>query len=235
MHQTRQIAPTPPTPPISPTTPSAQAPTPAPYIINADALPRTAQDVQALRIRIRDLQSQLQDAASRRSNISGQLRSADPSARPGIEARMGELDSRILRIEKDITEATKLLTSAPTAAIIQDRGWPADFPRQISRELVPIFAILSVFVFAPFAITLSRLIWKRASAAPVHAAALDGATQQRLEQLQQSVDTIAIEVERISEGQRFVTRLLSERPPLGAGAAEPIRAPQKSAVPSERG
>ena len=33
----------------------------------------------------------------------------------------------------------------------------------------------------------------------------------RLEHLQQSVDAIAIEVERIAEGQRFTTRLLAER------------------------
>lgn len=34
---------------------------------------------------------------------------------------------------------------------------------------------------------------------------------QRLEQLQQSVDAIAIEVERISEAQRFTTQLLTKR------------------------
>ena len=34
----------------------------------------------------------------------------------------------------------------------------------------------------------------------------------RLEQLQQSVDAIAIEVERIAEAQRFSAKLLSERP-----------------------
>ncbi len=33
----------------------------------------------------------------------------------------------------------------------------------------------------------------------------------RLEHLQQSVDAIAIEVERIAEGQRFTTKLLAER------------------------
>ena len=33
----------------------------------------------------------------------------------------------------------------------------------------------------------------------------------RLEQLQQSVDSIAIEVERIAESQRFVTKLMAER------------------------
>jgi hypothetical protein len=35
--------------------------------------------------------------------------------------------------------------------------------------------------------------------------------EDRLEHLQQSVDAIAIEVERIAEGQRFTTKLLSER------------------------
>lgn len=33
----------------------------------------------------------------------------------------------------------------------------------------------------------------------------------RLERMEQALDTIAIEVERISEGQRFTTKLLAER------------------------
>jgi hypothetical protein len=45
----------------------------------------------------------------------------------------------------------------------------------------------------------------------------------RLERMEQAIDSIAVEVERISEGQRFTTKLLSERtaPPPGAGAAIP--------------
>ena len=39
----------------------------------------------------------------------------------------------------------------------------------------------------------------------------------RLGQLQQSVDAIAIEVERLSEGQRFTTKLLADS---GAGMAQ---------------
>ena len=35
--------------------------------------------------------------------------------------------------------------------------------------------------------------------------------EQRLEQLQQSVDAIALEVERISEAQRFIAKLEQER------------------------
>jgi hypothetical protein len=203
---------------------------PEPYVVNAGpgGLPLTGSDVQALRIRLRDLRDQLQDAAERRHNIANQLRSADPSARAGIELRMGELDSRILRIEKDISATTEAITNAPRSALLSSRtSIPGD---AIDNNIVPIVSVLSVFVLAPFSIALARLIWKRASVTAPRHAVIDQATQQRLEQLQQSVDSIAIEVERISEGQRFVTKLLN-----GPGG-DPLRiAPQRAGAPSELG
>lgn len=47
-----------------------------------------------------------------------------------------------------------------------------------------------------------------------------GDADARLDRLQQSVDAIAVEVERISEGQRFTAKLLAER------AAVPIERPR---------
>ena len=35
----------------------------------------------------------------------------------------------------------------------------------------------------------------------------------RLARMEQTLESVAAEVERVSEGQRFVTRLLAERPP----------------------
>ena len=44
----------------------------------------------------------------------------------------------------------------------------------------------------------------------------------RLERMEQSLDSIAIEVERISEGQRFTTKLLAERnTPAASGLSKP--------------
>ena len=45
----------------------------------------------------------------------------------------------------------------------------------------------------------------------------------RLERMEQAIDSIAVEVERISEGQRFTTKLLSERaaPSSGPGGSPP--------------
>lgn len=39
---------------------------------------------------------------------------------------------------------------------------------------------------------------------------IPGEVMNRLERIEQAVDAIAVEVERISEGQRFTTKLLSE-------------------------
>ena len=43
----------------------------------------------------------------------------------------------------------------------------------------------------------------------------------RLERMEQAIEAVAIEVERISEGQRFTTRLLSEGRGAAAGAIPP--------------
>ena len=43
----------------------------------------------------------------------------------------------------------------------------------------------------------------------------------RLARLEQAVEAIALETERIGEGQRYVTRLLAERAPLPASRAHP--------------
>jgi len=45
----------------------------------------------------------------------------------------------------------------------------------------------------------------------------------RLERIEQAVDSIAIEVERISEGQRFTTKLLTERSSDASRLTEPRR------------
>jgi len=81
----------------------------------------------------------------------------------------------------------------------------------LDPTLIPIVAIISTFVLFPLAIGVSRWIWKRASEPPRPRMDLD--TAMKLERMQQSIDAMAIEIERISEGQRFVTKVLSQRQP----------------------
>jgi hypothetical protein len=49
------------------------------------------------------------------------------------------------------------------------------------------------------------------------------ASDDRLARVEQAVEAIAIEIERVSEGQRYVTKLLNERAqPMIEGVAAPV-------------
>jgi hypothetical protein len=200
---------------------------PQPWVVIEADIPRTGQQVEAMRVRQSDLRRELQDAAERRNSIMGRMREAPNAALPGLEARLTEVDNRIVNIEREISRNAALMNRAPADALLagtDSRPDPAMIASRLVNDIIPIVAILSVFVFAPIAFSIARFFWRRSSA-PARVAAPDHATQQKLEHLQQAVDTIAIEIERISEGQRFVTRLLNERAlPTG-----------KDRVPVERG
>ena len=224
----------------APTPAPTSAPTPAapqapqPYIVTLPSgTPTTRDELIALEHKRSQLSDQLTSAAGRRRSLANELRSADGASRVGIEARMRVLDDRIVKLEQELDRTGDQLANVP-GNVIATSQMPEQIARSVSRDVVPIVAILSVFVLGPFAIAMARLIWKRGSAPP--RPVMDSGAQQRLDQLQQSVDTIAVEVERISESQRFVTRLLSEsQRPLAAGAApaEPIA--MKQGARSERG
>jgi hypothetical protein len=67
-----------------------------------------------------------------------------------------------------------------------------------------------------------RRIWRRERPA---IPAITGELTDRLTHLEQSIDAVAVEVERIGEGQRFMTRFFTENgipDAPGEGAAEPI-------------
>jgi hypothetical protein len=69
--------------------------------------------------------------------------------------------------------------------------------------------VFTLFVIFPLAITLARNLWKRGNR-QMTTQQISPETNQRLERLEQGVEAIAIEIERVSEGQRFVTKLLAE-------------------------
>ena len=76
--------------------------------------------------------------------------------------------------------------------------------------LVPLGFFLTTIVLGigiPLVRALARR-WERESQAPKVPAEVAA----RLERMEQSIDAMAIEMERISEGQRFVTKILAERP-----------------------
>ncbi len=81
--------------------------------------------------------------------------------------------------------------------------------------VIPLAGMSMIIVLSlgiPFVRALARR-WERESLQPK----VPPEVIARLDRIEQAVDAVAIEVERISEGQRFTTKLLSER----AGDAAP--------------
>ncbi len=168
-----------------------------------------------LRARREELSNQLISAAGRRKNLAEEVRQASGADKVGLEQRIKVLDERIVQLESDIAATGRQLTSAPAGtSVADDAGLPRAFGIFSPAQFTALSIVFTILVFFPLAISASRLMWKRAKQT-VTVPAIQGEAAQRLERLEQSVEAVAIEVERISEGQRFVTRILSASPQAG--------------------
>jgi hypothetical protein len=80
--------------------------------------------------------------------------------------------------------------------------------------LIPAFFFFTVIVLS-FGIPMMRARIRQMDRGLSHPPG-DPQLTERLQHIEQAIDAIAVEVERIAEGQRFVTRVMAERQePLG--------------------
>jgi len=212
-----------PTPPVPPSTPE-------PNLVSTEALraldgaspSAVLKGMEAQRDVLRDQLGRLQE---QRNEIARDLKAEDITTpdRDGLAARLKETDARISSLEKQIDQADLAVSKAASVpgAIIEEPPSPERSGSSEAQIVVPIVLMILLF---PFAVAHSRRIWKRGATviAPVPREVTD-----RLEQMGQTIESMAVEVERIGEGQRFLTRVMSEPAKgLGAGAAQPIPVPQ---------
>jgi hypothetical protein len=181
------------------------------------SLPKTSAEVEALQTRKQELTEELANVSARRHELSEEIRVApDGASRTGLEARLRLMDQRILQLETDIGTTSKQLSSTPAEvlAIAQSDNRPPNndgsFGEGLAAGLVPLLSLFAI-------VTLWRRFKRRrrGGIAPGREN-LIAESNQRLERLEHGMEAIAIEIERVSEGQRFVTRLLSEQAPVGA-------------------
>jgi hypothetical protein len=190
--------------------------------------PVTRREVDALLMRRSELSTQLSSAQSRRDGLTRQLaRVPDGVARTGIEQHIALLDKRILQLESDLDAVGQRLSSS-AAGLTQTADPVRIMGAQLSSGQVTGLGLgVTIFVLAPLAMAVLQRAIRRNRAPAIPATAPD--TANRLERIEQAVDAIALEMERVSEGQRFLTRILGESvPALGAGVREPIRVPTET-------
>lgn len=80
--------------------------------------------------------------------------------------------------------------------------------------------LLPAIVITILGLPLVRVIARRLDRRETASAPALAKIEERLGRLETGIDAIAVEVERISEGQRFTTKLLAERVPA-SGASRP--------------
>lgn len=172
----------------------------------------------------RELRDQLETLQDTRKDLSGQLQ--DPMVRgadrTGLEKHITELDARISALDKQIATA-----DAQVAAAAAVPGAVVPPPRIVHNgppdEVFVLGGIFMFVVMMPLSIAWARRIWRRGSVA---VSAIPRELMERITRLDQAVDSIAVEVERIGEGQRFVTRVLTDRAP------ESIALPKRDPLPA---
>lgn len=83
--------------------------------------------------------------------------------------------------------------------------------------VIPIAGMITGVIMVlgfPLALVYARRLWVRDSGSSAQRSV---EADHRLERIEHAIDAMAVEVERISEGQRFVTKLLADRGQERAG------------------
>ena len=194
-------------------------------------IPVTQGYVQGLRLRRQAISDQMLSLDARRQRLIDQLEQlgapGDATAKKGMVDRLAFLDKQQLQLESSMASANQELASVP-AEMVASASIPPPAPFRMKQDQIMTLSVLTiVLVWFPLAFAAARGIWKKSNRPGLPPTAF-AETAQRLDRLEGTVDTIAVEIERISEGQRFVTKLLTDAqrvPSLEAGqrSSEPVR------------
>ena len=149
---------------------------------------------------------------------------------PGMPRVTKGTDGRMTIVGPD--GSTTILEPDGRYTVVNARGHVSQSARALSPDqygidpgaVVSMVGVASVFFFVLGRWWARRSLVRRAGGL----AGLEGAAQsemgERMQRIEQAVEAVAIEVERVSEGQRFTTRLLSEmRTPSPLAVGEPQR------------
>jgi hypothetical protein len=177
--------------------------------VNGQAITSPQATYQAAKAQRRELGRQMDALESQRSELASQLQEqpAPTGANlKGLETRITDVDASIATLQKAISEADAQVakTAGIPGAAIDLPEPPRTGPPDEAWVLGGMFIVCAVL---PLSIAFARRIWKRGGQV---IAAFPKEIAERMTRVEQIVESTAIEVERIGEGQRFMTRVLTE-------------------------
>jgi len=194
--------------------------------------PSAANQAAILSIKQNELREQLRELAVRRNQLLEQKVGATLPKTAELDARIATIDGRSAQLEQQlfstndqinrgltVSDGQSVVVIPPTDAAVAAAARRA--AKDATRNAVGVTAVAAVALYV-IARSIARMFRGRRSPAI-------GDNSAQLAQLQQSIDVIAVEVERISEAQRYTSKILSERG-IAAGAAEQVPAPNRESL-----
>lgn len=161
---------------------------------------------------------------------NGTSKAAENAITDQIEAAQERLSS----LQRQMDQALGMPAAAPELALPPLPQGPDIIPHEAVQITQMFFVTIAVIAIGiPLARAFGRWLDRRGT---VQVVAKSSDYDPRFDRLEQAIEAIAIEVERVSEGQRFTNKLMSEGRALPAPNAleEWPRAGAKEAVPIER-
>jgi hypothetical protein len=238
--QASTIEPSPATP-LPPLPPLPQLPqegaVPAPPRVNipiGQGSPRAV--YEAARAKREVLGEYMSRLLNRRENVADRLNEPDvtPAEKAALEEHLKELNTRIIDMEKQLHASDAEVAAAagvPGSTAREPR--PMQFPAGPSEDVYIAGVIFFGTACLIVAFAFARRLWKGATKV---VAQVPPALDARFTRFEQALDAMAIEIERVSEGQRFLTKILGEQGQraIGAGPAQPIETRAGAAEPIRR-
>lgn len=182
----------------------------------------TAAQLGELRAKAADLKLHLGDLDGRRSQLKDRYdrfqgsdadRIAIGKELAGVQHDMTATQVQLETTTEQINELTAQREMERVFSLQKPPGIPITAPPLADPFLGPkeIMTIASggFILMLPLVLVLARRLWVRS----VPRASLDPEASPRLQRIEQAIESIALEVERIGEAQRFTTKLLADRQP----------------------
>jgi hypothetical protein len=160
----------------------------------------------------------MEQVQDQRNELSQDLGGKSGADRVGVENRITGLDQRLVQIDADLNQVGKELAATAPGSLVdpspppfgggygEDDMWAAGF-----GGAAAMFAVLLPFIIRNW---MRRRRMGTQSVTPLPTAA-----DPRIDRMEHAIDTIAVEIERVSENQRFMTRLITETQLAGSLAA----------------
>ena len=179
----------------------------------AVVISRPQTELGQLRARAAELKLRASDLEVRKSQLGERRRSLGADVdKTTIDKQLADVEHDLaathIELEglgKEMEDLEKARDLARVGITLAPPPQPIDM--DLMRERERMLGAGALIVLLPLVLAVSRRLWHRSGPRM----GVDVENSPRLQRMEQAIESIAVEVERIGEAQRFTTKLLTER------------------------